>query len=52
MLGERAAHGQPNVYLGTVKNSPGLLHWTENGSCVVSKILVELDDLNFVERNC
>ena len=27
MLGEKAVHG-------TVKNSPGLLDWTENGPCV------------------
>ena len=30
MLGERVAHGQSTVRLGTVKNSPGLLDWTEN----------------------
>ena len=30
MLGERATHGQPTVSLGIVKNSPGLLDWTEN----------------------
>ena len=35
MLGERAAHGQPTVRSGTVKNSPGLLDWTENGPCVL-----------------
>ena len=34
MLGERAVHGQPTALLGTVKNSPGLLDWTENGPCV------------------
>ena len=35
MLGERAIHGQPTAGLGTVKNSPGLLDWTENGPCVL-----------------
>ena len=35
MLGERATHGQPTARLGTVKNSPDLLDWTENGSCVL-----------------
>ena len=34
MLGERAAHGQPTAHLGTVKNNPGLLDWTENDPCV------------------
>ena len=34
MLGEKAAHEQPTARLGTVKNSPGLLDWTENGPCV------------------
>ena len=29
MLGMRAAHGQPIARLGTVKNSPSLLDWTE-----------------------
>ena len=35
MLGERAAHGQPTVQFGTVKNSLGLLDRTENGPCVL-----------------
>ena len=35
MLGERAAHGQPTARLGTVKNSPSLLDWIENGQCVL-----------------
>ena len=35
MLGEKAAHGQPTAQFGTVKNSPDLLNWTENGSCVL-----------------
>ena len=35
MLGERANHEQPTARLGTVKNSPGLLDWTENGPCVL-----------------
>ena len=35
MLGEWAAHGQPTACLGTVKNSPSLLGWTENGPCVL-----------------
>ena len=34
MLGEWVAHGQPTAHLGTVKNSPGLLGWTEIGPCV------------------
>ena len=34
MLGEWAIHGQPTARLGTVKNSPGLLAWTEIGPCV------------------
>ena len=34
VLGEWAAHGQPTARLRTVKNSPGLLGWTENGPCV------------------
>ena len=29
MLGERAAHGQPTARLGTVKNIPGFLDWTD-----------------------
>ena len=33
MLGEKAAHGQPTVQFGTVKNSLGLLDQTENGPC-------------------
>ena len=32
MLGKWAANGQPTARLGTVKNSPGLLGWAENGS--------------------
>ena len=35
MLGERASHGQPTAQFGTVKNSHGLLDWTENGPCVL-----------------
>ena len=35
MLGDWAAHGQPTARLGTIKNSPGLLGWTENGPCVL-----------------
>ena len=35
MLGEWAAHGQPTARLGTVKNSPDLLGWTEIGPCVL-----------------
>ena len=35
MLGERAIHRQPTARLGTVKNSPDLLDWTENGPCVL-----------------
>ena len=35
MLGEWAAHGQPTACLRTVKNSPSLLGWTENGPCVL-----------------
>ena len=35
LLGEWAAHGQPIARVATVKNSPGLLGWTENGSCVL-----------------
>ena len=35
MLGERVAYGQPTARLGTVKNSPDLLDWTENGPCVL-----------------
>ena len=31
---ERVVHGQPTARLGTVKNSLGLLDWTENGPCV------------------
>ena len=34
MLGEWAAHGQPTARLGTVKNSPDSLGWTEIGPCV------------------
>ena len=34
MLGEWVAHGQPTARLGTVKNSPGLVCWTEIGPCV------------------
>ena len=30
MLGMRVAHGQSTARLGTVKNSSGLLDWTEN----------------------
>ena len=37
MLGEWAAHGQPTARLGTVKNSPVLLGWTEIGPCVVQE---------------
>ena len=50
MLGELDAHGQPTAHLGTVKNSPGLLGWTENGMCVSRKILFELDGLNCVKK--
>ena len=35
MLGEWAAHKQPTSRLETVKNSPGLLGWAGNGSCVL-----------------
>ena len=35
MLGERVVHGQPTARLGTVKNSLGLLDWTENDPCVL-----------------
>ena len=35
MLGEKAVHGQPTARFGTVKNSPSLLDWTENGPCVL-----------------
>ena len=35
MLSEWVAHRQPTARLGTVKNSPGLLGWTENGPCVL-----------------
>ena len=35
MLGEWATHGQPTAHVGTVKNSPGLLGWIENGPCVL-----------------
>ena len=34
MLGEWAAPGQPTARLGTVKNSYGLLGWTDIGPCV------------------
>ena len=34
MLGEWAAHGHPTAHLGTVKNSPSLLGWTEIGPWV------------------
>ena len=34
MLGEWATHRQPTARLGIVKNSPGLLGWTEIGPCV------------------
>ena len=34
MLGEWAGHGQPTGRLGTIKNSLGLLGWTEIGPCV------------------
>ena len=35
MLGEWAAHGQPTTCIETIKNSPGLLDWIENGPCVL-----------------
>ena len=35
MLGEGAANGQPTAQFGTIKNSPSLLDWTENGPCVL-----------------
>ena len=34
-MGEWDAHGQPTARLGTVKNSPGLLGWTENDPCML-----------------
>ena len=34
MLGEWVAHEQPIAHLGTVKNSPDFLGWTEIGPCV------------------
>ena len=51
MLGEWAAHGQPTAHLGTVKNSPGLLGWTEIGPCVFqAKYCLNMDGLNCVKE--
>ena len=41
MLGERVAHGQPTAYLGTIKNSPGLLDWIKKCPCVICIILLK-----------
>ena len=51
MLGEWAAHGQPTAHLGTVKNSHGLLGWTEIGPCVFqAKYCLNMDSLNCVKE--
>ena len=42
----------PLLSLGTVKNSPGLHDWTKKCPCVICMKLLEMNDLNCVERNC
>ena len=51
MLGERAVHGQPTAHLGTVKNSLGLLDWTEKRPFFICMKLLQLNGLELCKRN-